>query len=185
MNGRKLNRICGKLEKQLKNDVHPAKGATINLLDSFLRHCLERSVHSYFGTFPADRIPAHICDLERFQIVVNTSRSDDPPELGGHFVVLEARPDSVTYIDPLAFPCRQNDLADFLTSCNRPLFYNNNKIQHDNSVFCPMYCALFILYYHIKPTWTMKFSPSDLKRNENMCMRQIKMLINDPRLHPT
>lgn len=185
MNNRMLSRICNKLEKQLRNDVHPAMGATINLLDSFLTHCLNRSRHSYLGTFPADGIPSHIRNLERFQIVVNTSRTDDPPEFGGHFVVIEARPDSLTYIDPLASACKQTDIVDFITSCNRRLFYNSSKIQHNNSVFCPMYCALFILYYHINPTWPLNFSSTDLKGNEDMCMRQINRLINDPRLHPT
>lgn len=184
MNNRRLTRICNKLEKQLKNDVHPEKGATISLLDSFLRHCLERSVHSYLGTFPADRIPSYIHNLKRFQIVVNTSRSDDPPELGGHFVAIEGRPDSVMYLDPLASSCKQNDIANFLTSCNRELLYNSTKIQHNSSVFCPMYCALFILYHHINPSWPLNFSSSDLRRNETKCMQQINFLINDPRLHP-
>lgn len=100
-------------------------------------------------------------------------------------MVIEGRPDSVTYIDPLASSCRQRDVADFLTSCRRSLFYNSSKIQHDSSVFCPMYCALFILYYHVNPTWPLNFSSSDLRGNEDMCMQQINRLINDPRLYPT
>ena len=173
------------MQKILRNEVHPQKGATIRLLDSFLRTALGGGSNAYYGTFPADMIPKHLLRTKRFQIIVNTSRTDDPPEQGGHFVCVEASPTHIVYIDPFGLPCQQEDIVQFILNCGREeSFYSDTQIQHKSSVFCPLYCSLFVLYYHLKPSWNLDFSSSDLKSNEQRCIAQIKRHIRDPRLTP-
>jgi len=185
MNKQLVNKFAKKLKKVLLHNVHPKKGATINLLDSFLRTALDGGSNDYYGTFPANMIPRHLLQVKRFQIIINTSRTDDPPELGGHFIVVEATPEHVVYIDPFGQPCMQPDIIEFIKNCKRPeTYFNNVAIQHPTSVFCPLYCALFILYYHLKPRWNLNFSSTNLKSNEEKCITQLNRLISDPRLTP-
>lgn len=184
LNASLIKRLALRLKKGLEDNVHPQKGATIVLLDSFLRAALDGAPNSYYGTFPADMIPPTLTGADRFQIVVNTSRTTDPPELGGHFIVIEGDRDSVLYIDPFGLPCSQPDISRFIKDCGRKGYYNKTPIQDTGSVFCPLYCALFVLYYHVSPSWELSFSSSDLKSNEKKCMEQIVRLIDDPLLIP-
>ena len=185
MDSETLNRLAGKIQKVLRSEVHPLQGATIRLLDSFLRASLGGGSNAYYGTFPADRIPPHLLTRQRFQIIVNTTRSDAAPGKSGHFVCIEATPDYITYIDPFGRACEQRDIIEFIRGCKRPsTFYNHTCIQDEASVFCPLYCALFVLYFHLKPRWQLSFSSDSLKLNEQKCMEQLYRLINDPRLTP-
>ena len=179
-----VKRLALRLKKALEENVHPERGATISLLDSFLRATLGGAPNAYYGTFPADVIPSQLTKEKRFQIIVNTSRTTDPPELGGHFVVIEGGPNNILYIDPFGNPCTQPDISQFIKDCERSGYYSKTPIQDPSSVFCPLYCALFVLYYHLSPSWDLSFSSSDLKLNEKKCMEQIIRLIDDPRLVP-
>lgn len=184
MNNRVVNRLANRLKKSLIGNVHPRKGATINLLDSFLRTALGGGSNDYYGTFPANMIPSHLHRTKYFQVIINLSRTDDPPEQGGHFITIQATPNYLMYIDPFGNSCTQPDIIEFMKKCDRPnTHFNNVPIQHLTSVFCPLYCALFVLYHHLKPNWKLDFSPN-LKLNEQKCMRQINRLISDPRLTP-
>ena len=185
MNRATVRRLGRRLKAALENDVDPQRGTTIRLLDSFLRVSLGGGSNDYYGTFPADMIPHHLFNVDRFQIVVNTSSTRDPPGGGGHFVAIEATRDHIVYIDPLGKPCSQPDIVAFIRACKRSKSYHNETtIQDKSSVFCPLYCALFVLYYHLKPNWQLDFSSSDLKANDQKCLHQINRLLRDPRLTP-
>ena len=177
--------MARKLRLALQHDVHPKKGATIRLLDSFLKAALGGGSNAYYGTFPANTIPEHLLRTERFQIIVNTSRTTDPPGQGGHFISIEANPEHIVYIDPFGKPCQQPDIANFIRNCQRPeSYFSSTTIQDASSVFCPLYCALFVLYHHLRPHWKLDFSSLDLKANDKKCLRYINRLIRDPRLTP-
>lgn len=185
MNIRTVRRMGKRLKAALQNDVDPKKGTTIRLLDSFLRAALGGGCNAYYGTFPADKIPQHLLEVERFQIVLNTSRTTDPPGSGGHFIVIEGNRDRIMYIDPFGKPCTQPNIVDFILGCGRTqIYFNETAIQDKTSVFCPLYCALFILYHHLRPSWSLDFSRTDLKSNDQKCLLQINKLIRDPRLTP-
>lgn len=176
--GRVIRRAAQRLREAVRGEVHPRRGTTIRLLDSFLRAtCGPKLGGAYVGAVTADRIPARLARRKRFQLVVNTTRSDASPDAPGHFVLVEANRDYVAYIDPFGLPCLQPDLAAFLRRCARPTRHNETTIQHPTSVFCPLYCALFALYYHVSPAWSLAFSRDDLKSNEDRCMRQLNRLL--------
>ena len=186
MNNEAICKLARKLQVVLKHDVHPKRGATIRLLDSFLKAALGGGSNAYYGTFPADAIPEHLLGTQRFQIIVNTSRTTDPPGSGGHFIEIEASPERIIYIDPFGKPCQQPDIAKFIQDCQRPeTYFNSSAVQDVSSVFCPLYCALFVLYHHLKPHWKLDFSRADLRANDKKCMHYINRLIRDPRLTPS
>ena len=166
--------------------MDPRRGTTIRLLDSFLRASLGGGSNDYYGTFPADKIPQHLLRVERFQIVINTSSTRDPPGSGGHFITVEATRKHIVYLDPLGAPCSQPDIANFIRDCQRShSYFNDPPIPHKSSVFCSLFCALFVLYHHLKPNWRLEFSPSpDLKSNDQKCITYINRLLGDPRLTP-
>lgn len=178
---RKVRQLASRLQQTLLMKVDPERGVTMGLLDSFLKKTCGGRTDHYRGTFTADTIPKRLSLRKRFQIVVNTSRSDDSLNKVGHFVVIEGHPRFTLYIDPFGLPCTQRDIQTFLDSCGRSTFHSSTSVQHPSSMFCPLYCALFILYYHIQPNWQLSFSESDNSANEEKCMRQLNRLLRDPK----
>jgi hypothetical protein len=178
---RKVHQLADKIEKSLLMKVDPERGVTIGLLDSFLKKACGGYNSYYKGTFTADMIPKNLTLQNRFQLVVNTSRSDESLSKVGHFIVIEGHPRFITFIDPFGLPCTQNDIQTFINSCNRRSYHSTTPIQHPSSMFCPLYCALFIIYYHVNPSWQMSFSKVDTSVNEENCMRQLNRLLRDPK----
>ena len=115
------------------------RGLSNIFIDDVLQNCTR-----YHGCYAADMIPIDILEKKQhFSIIVNLSVQKDP---GTHFITIIGFPNYIYYIDSVGWPCMTPPITHFLSSLNRPIFYNYKQIQSYQSAFCSLYCILFVFF---------------------------------------
>ena len=139
----------------------------------------------YQGTFSADKIPIsellRFSSAKEFSLVINLQKSVDvSKQPTGHFVTVIGCPEYTLYIDPFGLPCIQENVRDFLFKRQLPVYYSSSVIQESMSVFCGLYCLLFISYFYQWPRWNLKFETDTkkLKMNDDLCLYYLNKLFS-------
>ena len=105
-----------------------------------LEKLLKKIIGSEFlGVFPSDIIPN--TRRKRFCVVFNLSPHDEP---GSHFVAVARFPSKITYFDSFGKPCEEGNIQNFMSSFELPIEYSKRKIQNEVSIFCGIFCILFL-----------------------------------------
>lgn len=168
-----IQNLAENLKTAVKEDAKAEKGATNRSVDFFLSNI---APNYYKGTFAADTISYDLVN-SIYSIVVNLQPSVQINQFqSGHFVAIVAKKNYILYLDPFALPCIQNDVVLFLKSDLRPIYFNTTRIQDFFSVFCPMYCILFVTYFDSEREWKMRFE-TNLKKNEKICVRYLNKIL--------
>lgn len=95
-----------------------------------------KNIKGFLGTFPIDRLP--VSRANRFCFVFNTDMSRKP---GRHWIAVYVTPTRVEYFDATG---KQPIILAYLRKLDKPVFYNNHRIQAPQSIACGVYCCDFI-----------------------------------------
>lgn len=99
-----------------------------------------RSVPSFIGTFPADRIPT--VGLRPASFILNFDRHSSQ---GSHWVALLLLPNGkAEYMDSFGLPPIQKDIKSYIERNTRGYTYNCQQFQHPLAVTCGLYAIHFI-----------------------------------------
>ena len=126
------------------------------------------------GTYSCNNIP--YCEGDS-SFIVNLSERF---EKGTHFICIVKRAEYVYYFDSYGLRPLNTHIIKYLHSLKIPIYYNDIKIQDDNSVFCGLYCMLQVLSTdkHCKINTSFKFhTHGDLSRNDDICVDYILSII--------
>lgn len=138
---------------------------------------LSKRTSHFKGVFSSNNIPCALVEKNHFSIICNHAKKGNP---GTHFVVVIVFPSQVIYIDSFGKPCKIKGILNFLFSLSRPVYYNSTKIQASSSSFCGFYCMMYVLYFSKifdkEKVCKIKFDPVNLKRNDKICINEIKKL---------
>lgn len=140
-------------------------------IDSILKSVKNNSY--YYGVYSANNIPTHLITKKNFSIISNLSNVG---ENGSHFITIIAYCNYVLYLDSFGLPCINENIATFLNSLKRPIFYNATQIQDFSSLFCGYYCVLFVLFFNCHKKnkhLQMHFNNANLLENDNKCVMYI------------
>lgn len=177
---------------RLKQHVDGRRGISNTMLHEFATHCVEatergREGLSYRGTFSSDKLPPLSKLGPTFCLIVNLQRSDaaavseeegERSPQTGHFVVLAGFKTYTLFVDPFGMRCTQPQVRQFAKRRKVPFLHNESVIQHHKSVFCGLFCILFVLYFHVKPEWELQFSRvTGVRSNEQRCMSYLNKLL--------
>ena len=132
------------------------------------------------GIFSSNNIPPKLKKEEKFTIICNLSRVEQP---GTHFVSIIKRGSSILYLDPLATYLDFNgDLSKFIESCSPTSIMRLEKpIQHEKSWLCGYFCVFFSLLYsrNVAGLKLEKFVEEDILMNDCICIRNIATIIEN------
>jgi hypothetical protein len=135
----------------------------------------------YFrGVYSCNSIPEDIVHSQNFCIICNLSKLGEP---GTHFVCIIVRPEYALYIDSFGMTCHEPNISHFLSRLNKPVFYNNRRVQDFSSRLCGGFCMLFVLFFERSETWRaknkLKFNFHNLLQNDKTCMEYISCLLKE------
>ena len=126
------------------------------------------------GVYASNEMPASLSCQERFSIICNLSRADQP---GTHYVSIIRRGDSILYLDPLALYMElNNDITQFINNCNVSEVIKLDKaLQHPKSWFCGYFTLFFLLHFNprISIREVEKFDVNNLRSNDCICLNNI------------
>jgi len=173
-------RALSRLLRHTRANVHPRQGITARLIAGFARQLCP---NHFRGLFDIGRLPVRrLAASRRFTVIIN---------LGIHFVVVHATPDTVVYVDPLGDPCQAARARGLVVRCARPrALWNAKPIQSRQSVACGLYALLFARCFDTPvDEWPfdasselpLRFSRvrsrSGGRRNDARCVRYLKRFI--------
>lgn len=143
----------------------------------FINDFLLTNSANYYGTYSSDDIPVNeFKSRDTFSIVCNLSKRKSP---GTHFIVIISRiiqgRRRLIYIDPLGLPCINTHILKFLHGLHHAFEFNTTQIQDVESVFCGMYCILYVMWF-VEMKLELQFYKNNLIRNDKLCTAYIKML---------
>lgn len=189
INSCKSKRALFRLVKRIQRHADEKRGMSNILLHSLAITATHSDIFRpistqslpYVGTFSADAVPtAKLAKKKSFSVVINLQRRKDiqTQTESGHFAAIAAFSTFTLFIDPFGLPCLQEDVRAFLKKRGLPCFYNEKQIQPYDSVFCGLFCLLFVLYFHRCPRWNLKFNKGEnVKSNEKLCLKFLNKLL--------
>ena len=135
----------------------------------FIEEILFDNASHFYGVFSNDNVNPNLKYLNRFSVVCNLSNGNED---GSHFVAIIALPTYVLYIDSFGLPCVTENLCEFLSTLNKPVYHNSKQIQDFYSNYCGFYCMLYVLYFDKERLFTIEFT-DNLKKNDTLCIKYI------------
>lgn len=146
-------------------------GLSNSYINNFLIKC---NLTHFHGVFSADNIPKKFRNKVNASFICNLANSNISY---GHFVTISMNKNLIFYCDPFGLPCTNINISNFLTSCNRQIVYNNDKIQAPESHFCGFFCILFVLLYHYPENINKISFSKKLIKNDAKCIKYICKII--------
>lgn len=125
-------------------------GLTNYELEQIGKQCLI----NFKGVYPSDSFPRIKDDEQYFSVIFNLSPHN---EIGSHFIAIVHRASKTYYFDSFGKECKNKKILNFMTKFSDTIFFNNQKLQHETSVFCGLYCLAFILYMQKPKTNPLNF----------------------------
>lgn len=143
-------------------------------IEIFLKkHC----TNNFKGVYSADEIPTELSSFPTFSIVCNL---DKKIQVGSHFVVILGFPTYIFYIDPLGNKCTTPAIRVFLNknAKERDIYYNTVQIQDLFSLYCGVFCIMYILYYDKDRMQELDMLKYNLNLNNGIAISNINKMIN-------
>lgn len=140
----------------------------------YIQYILSKYCTNFGGVFSSDTIPRKLAEQDEFGIVVNLSDADDK---GTHFIAVVSLKTHTLYIDSYGQPCEDDDICNFLSKLDKPVYYNTRQIQSYESNFCGFFSMLFVLHYCNKSSLSLKFSKK-LVKNDDLCISYLCRILN-------
>lgn len=136
-----------------------------------INNALKPICNSFNGVFSSDTIPSNIVNGS---IICNLSRAD---QFGTHFVTVIIKPTHILYIDTFGIPCHIAGIRNFMTSFNRPIYYNATQIQALSSAYCGYFAMLFCLQNDYEHISSLAFS-TNLRDNDHICIQYLNQYLH-------
>lgn len=130
----------------------------------YIDNILKQDCKKYLGIYSCDNIPSFLKDACG-SLVVNLSPAES---LGTHFITVLLLQDHVLYVDSLGKKCENPHILQFLSSSNKPLYYQSIPMQRPQSSFCGFYCMLVVTQYEMNGQWSNPFEKN--KDNDVSCI---------------
>lgn len=143
-------------------------------LEKLLKNIIGKN---FLGVYPSDIAPKS--KQENFCMVFNLSPHDQP---GSHFVGVIKFKNKIIYFDPFGEECNEKHILNFLHLFNLQIETNRWKIQNELSIFCGIFCTLFlcVCFKDRKPlSYLQQLFPNEgLKTNDNDAVTFILKSLN-------
>ena len=132
------------------------------------QHCI-----LFRGVFSCDNIENSLKESKQFSIICNLSKSN---EIGSHFITVLKYENTLLYVDPLGYPCKNSDILSFLNSQSCELMYSQTRLQDKESVLCGYFCMLFCIDFEKSYTHRMFHSEPNLLKNDNLVLKYLSRI---------
>ena len=141
----------------------------------FINNLLYKFSSIYKGCFSNDNFPKNL--KAPYSIIINLSKHDKP---GTHYVCIIENETTIFYFDSFGINCFVPSICKFLFSKRKAVIENKITIQHYNSLFCGLFCILFVLFMENNNYNFKKFQnlfSKNLIKNDYTCINFIKKYI--------
>ena len=167
VSAKRMNKIRQNIYKETLRHVDHDIGMTNVMLNRMAKRLCP---NLYRGLYTMYKLKS-ISFRPPFSIIVN---------VGQHFVTAYVTKEYILYFDSYGRKCCiTEEMCDFLTKYNCPVYYNKSKLQSATSTHCGLYALLFAAYVDLaRKPFELFFYTRAGKKNDELCKLYLQKIVD-------